>query len=457
MRAYYDSSSKEHFNPNISRFFDEHIKIKAWLVVESELALAQASVGIIPMNAALHIKERAKIENLDLEKMQEIKSQIGHGFVPFVKVLVDACDSESSKYVHFGVTTQNIQQTGQLLILKDLTVVFKQVLGEILENLAKLSKEHANTVMAGRTHGRHAVPITFGYKVSVWIYELRQAIQRLEEAEKRVFTVMMGGAVGAFNSQPEKGLEVQSLVAKALGMNEMEVPSRNIHSHKIEYITALAQIANVLHKIAEEVYYGGIEEFNEIQEEFKKGTIGSSTMPHKINPKLAKGIIANASKLYSLIQPGLYANVRLYEGDSSQYMMFDGLIDEAIELMNEVLIRANPLTKGLQVNVEQLYRNANLNNGLDNIEHIMMELAPIIGKDKAHSLMYDIAMKVKLEKADLYDLLTEEPLLKDLSSDYIHSLIKPENYIGLSAELALQQAEKAINKANELRSLQTRL
>ena len=125
--------------------------------------------------------------------------------------------------------------------------------------------------------------------------------------------------------------------------------------------------------------------------------------------------------------------------------------------MNEVLIRANPLTKGLQVNVEQLYRNANLNNGLDNIEHIMMELAPIIGKDKAHSLMYDIAMKVKLEKADLYDLLTEEPLLKDLSSDYIHSLIKPENYIGLSAELALQQAEKAINKANELRSLQTRL
>lgn len=457
MRAYYDSSSKEHFNPNISRFFDENIKIKAWLVVESELALAQALTGIIPMSAAEHIKDRAKIENLDLEKMQQIKSQIGHGFVPFIKVLVDACDSEPSKYVHFGVTTQNIQQTGQLLILKDLTIVFKQVLGEILENLANLSKEHANTVMAGRTHGRHAIPITFGYKVSVWIYELRQAIQRLEESEKRVFTVMMGGAVGAFNSQPEKGLEVQSLVAKALGMNEMEVPSRNIHSHKVEYITSLAQIANVLHKIAEEVYYGGIEEFNEIQEEFKRGTVGSSTMPHKINPKLAKGIIANAAKLYSLIQPGLYANVRLYEGDSSQYMMFDGLVDEAIELMNEVLIRANPLTKGLQVNVKQLYKNANLNDGLDNIEHIMMELAPIIGKDKAHSLMYDIAMKVKLEKEDLFELLTQEPLLKDQSSEYLHSLIKPENYVGLSAELALQQAEKAINKANELRSLQTRL
>lgn len=457
MRAFYDSSSKKYENPDIVRFFKEDIKIKAWLIVESELALAQAKLGIIPLEAAQNIKRNAIIENLDLAKMAEIKKEIGHGFVPFVKVLVEACDEEAGKYVHYGVTTQNIQQTGQLLILKNLTIVFKQVMGQILENLAKLAREHATSVMAGRTHGRHAIPITFGYKVAVWIYELRQAIERLEEAEKRIFTVMMGGAVGAFNTMPDQGREVQKLVAQALDMNEMEVPSRNIHSNKIEYISNLAQVVNVLHKIAEEVYYGGIEEFDEIQELFSKGTVGSSTMPHKINPKLAKGIITNASKLYSLLQPGFYSNVRLYEGDSSQYLMFDGLLDEAVELTNEVLIRAQALTKDLHVNVENLARNANLNQGLDNIEHIMMELAPIIGKDKAHSLMYDEAMKVKLEGYDLLTLLKQEPLLKDQDETYLKELIKPENYTGLSEPLALEQAEKAEAEAKRLLALQVQL
>ncbi len=457
MRAYYDSSSKTYRDERIMRYLTDDAKIKAWLRVESELAMAQAKVGLIPQLAATNIKERAKIENLDLAHMEKVKEEIGHGFVPFVKELVRACDEESGKYVHYGVTTQNIQQTGQLLILRNITVSFKQIIGEILENYSRIADEHAETVMAGRTHGRHAIPITFGYKTAVWIYELMSAVEQLEEAEKRVFTVMMGGAVGAFNSMPSVGKEVQGIVAEALGMHEMKVPSRNYNSHKIEYISCLAQIANALHKFAEEVYYGGIEEFDEMQEAFKKGTVGSSTMPHKINPKLAKGIITNASKLYSLIEPGLYSNVRLYEGDSSQYLLFDGLLDEAVELMTEILIRANALSHGLHVNVDRLYRNAMMNGGLDNAEHIMMELASIIGKDKAHSLMYEAAMKVKLEGADFVSLLREEPLLKDQTDDYLKSLVLPENYIGLSPEIAREQAQLALEKSRELINLKTDL
>lgn len=457
MRAFYDSSSKTYRNDRIMQYFEEFAKIKAWLRVESELALAQAQVGLIPMSAALNIKERAKIENLDLKKMAEIKEKIGHGFVPFVKVLVEACDEEAGKYVHYGVTTQNIQQTGQLLILKNVTIVFKQILGEILDNFSTIASEHANTVMAGRTHGRHALPITFGYKTSVWIYELLDGIQRLEEAEKRIYTIMMGGAVGAFNSMPEVGPQVQKLVAQALDMNEMKVPSRNFNAHKIEYMSCMAQIANALHKFAEEVYYGGIEEFDEVAEAFHEGTVGSSTMPHKINPKLAKGIITNASKLYSLIETGLYSNVRLYEGDSSQYLLFDGLLDETCELMTEILIRTNALTEGLHVNKERLYVNATINKGLDNAEYIMMELAQIIGKDKAHSLMYEASMKVKLHGEDFVELLKAEPLLKDADEAYLQSLIKPENYIGLSAEIAMDLSQQAHQKALELKKLSTSL
>ena len=180
-------------------------------------------------------------------------------------------------------------------------------------------------------------------------------------------------------------------------------------------------------------------------------------MPHKINPKLAKGIITNSQKIYSLLEPGFYSNVRLYEGDSSSYLLFDGLIDEALELTTEVLIRARALSKDLHVNVERMVQNANLNRGLDNIEHVMMELAKIIGKDKAHSLMYDIAMKVKLEGADLVELLKSEPLLQNESDDYLTSLIDPTQYTGLCHELAQEQANEANQMAKRLKALKTTL
>ena len=457
MRAYYDSSSNSLRDESLTKFFESNVKIKTWLKVEAALAKAQAEVGMIPKDAAEIINEKANIKNIDLDEMERIKSEVGHGFVPFVKVFSKACGDYAGKYVHFGSTTQNIQQTSQLYILKNLTIEFKRYLADILENLSNLATEHADTVMAGRTHGRHAVPITFGYKVSVWIYELMNCIENLEDTEKRVYQAMMGGAIGAFNTMPEHGREIQKLVAKYLDMEEMKVPSRNINTHKIEYMFALSQIANVLHKMAEEVYYGGLEEMGEIQEPFKKGTIGSSTMPHKVNPKLAKGIITNASKMYSLLETGYYSNCRVFEGDSSQYLLFDGLIDEAIELMYEVLIRAKSLTSGMHIDKERMLKNIELDKGLLNIEHIMMELANVIGKDNAHSLTYDIAMKVKFEDEDLFELLRKEELLKDQSDEYLYSLLDARNYIGKCSELAIEIGREAKDKSIKLRELKSDL
>lgn len=166
---------------------------------------------------------------------------------------------------------------------------------------------------------------------------------------------------------------------------------------KVEYLMNLSLLCNTLHKMAEEVYYTGIEEFSEVSESFTPGTIGSSTMPQKINPKLAKGIIANSQKLYSLSTTGLYSAVRMFEGDSSSYMLFDGLMEEGLELATEVLIRGEELTRTLHVNRERMLQNVNLNRGLDNSEYVMMNVAAKLGKDKAHELMYDNAMKVELE------------------------------------------------------------
>ncbi len=450
MRALYDSKSKLD-DRGIKQLLSETNKYRTWLKVESALALSQAEEGFIPMEAARDIGA-VSLEELDLEEMDRIKAKVGHGFVPFVKVLVKACSPEGGKYVHYGVTTQNIQQTSQLYITRQINDVFKGFLADILANLGALADEHAGAVMAGRTHGRHAIPITYGYKVSVWISELLNSLERLEECEKRVFVAMMGGAVGGFNATGLVGRRVQNRVAEKLGMAPMDVPSRNMSQMKVEYLMNLSLICNTLHKMAEEVYYTGVEEFAEVSESFTPGTIGSSTMPQKINPKLAKGIIANSQKLYSLSTTGLYSAVRMFEGDSSSYMLFDGLMEEGLELATEVLIRAEELTRTLHVNEERMLKNVNLNKGLDNSEYVMMNVAARIGKDQAHELMYDKAMKVELEGKDYLTVLREDETLTAMFTDEeLKAMIDPASYTGICDVIAREMAAKAQARASELK------
>lgn len=451
MRALYDSKSKEN-DRGIKKLLTKEAKIESWLTVEAALADSQAEEGFIPRSAADNIMENAKLNRIDLEEMERIKAKVGHGFVPFVKVLVKACDEESGKFVHYGVTTQNIQQTAQLYTAYKIHKIFQSYLADILEHLAELAREHADTVMPGRTHGRHAIPITYGYKVSVWISELLNSAQRMEECEKRVFQVMAGGAVGAFNATGETGYRVQKRLAEKLDMYSMPVPSRNISSHKEEYIMNLSLLCNVLHKMAEEVYYTGLEEFGEVSEAFQEGTIGSSTMPQKINPKLAKGIIANSQKLYSMVSLGLFSSVRMFEGDSSSYMLYDGMMEEALELTIEVLMRAEELTATIRVNRERMYQNAMLNKGLDNSECVMMRIAEKLGKDRAHELLYDKAMKVELEGKDYFTVLKEDEILSaNFTEAELAEMIRPENYTGLCGFLANELAGEACKKAKELK------
>ena len=178
------------------------------------------------------------------------------------------------------------------------------------------------------------------------------------------------------------------------------------------------------------------------------GTIGSSTMPQKINPKLAKGIIANSQKLYSLPATGLYSGVRMFEGDSSSYMLFDGLMEEGMELATEVIIRAEELTRTLYVNKERLLKNANINEGLDNSEYVMMNVAAKLGKDAAHQLLYDKAMKTELEGKNYLQVLSDDEVLSSMfTKEELEKMIAPSSYTGICSVLARELADKAEAKA----------
>lgn len=206
----------------------------------------------------------------------------------------------------------------------------------------------------------------------------------------------------------------------------------------------LALLCSGLHKLAEEVYYTGLEEFGELSEGFTEGTVGSSTMPQKINPKLAKGIIGNAQKLYSLIPLGLYSGSRMFEGDSSAYMVSDAYLEEAMELVTEVLMRTEELTRTVYVNRERMYENALRNQGLDNSEFVMMKVAEKIGKDQAHGLLYEKAMLAERRGMNYLDALKADPVLCCyFSEEELEEMLKPENYTGLGHELAVDLAVAA--------------
>ena len=444
MRALYDSKSKTMDHEGMKDLFTHEARVQSWLDLESALAQAQAEFGMIPADAARNIAENSHIDKIDLVRMNAIFEKIGHGFVPLIKVLVEACDVESGKYVHYGVTTQNIQQSAHLLLVKRFHEKLMEFVQRTIENLGRLAEEHKDTIMPGRTHGKHALPITYGYKVSVWINELLAAKERMQEAEKRVFTVMMGGAVGAFHATGEAGRKVQDRVAKILGMYSMPIPSRNTRVFRLEYISNLCLLATTFHKIAEEVYQTSSEEFAEVSEAFTKGTVGSSTMPQKVNPKLAKGIIANSQKLYSVNTAALYVAPRPFEADSSAYFIYDACLQESIELMAEIVLRAEELTRTIVINKAKMYDNVMLTNGLINSEKIMMNLVDRLGKDPAHELVYELAMRSTHEGIDYRVVLSENPvMIANFSKQEITEMLDPRCYVGLCAQIAHEYAELA--------------
>lgn len=215
MRALYDSKSKTIDDRGMKTLLAQPARVQSWLDVEAALALSQAEYGMIPTRAAENIAANCRVDKIDLTEMERLLREIGHGFVPVIKVLVKACDSESGKYVHYGVTTQNIQQTAQLYLAKQFDDIMQGFVNDILRNLAKMASDHQATLMPGRTHGKHALPVTWGYKAAVWIDELLSAQQRMQEAEKRVFTVMMGGLWGRFT--PLAKLDVGCRIASHNG------------------------------------------------------------------------------------------------------------------------------------------------------------------------------------------------------------------------------------------------
>lgn len=431
-------------DPGVRQLFTEAARYQAWLDVEAALAQAQAELDVIPAEAAAEITRKARLDNLDMDTIRAGLARTGHGLVPIIWELDRVCDDDAGGYVHWGATTQNITQTGQLLLVRRAHAIFLSQLATILETLADLAEETRDAILPGRTHGQHAVPITFGFKVAVWIDELCRHVERLRGCEGRVFVAMLGGGAGSLASLGEIGLAIQERLAARLGMEPMTMPARTIGDHQAEYVTLLGLLAATGSKIGREIYTLMKQEFGEVEEPVPPGTVGSSTMPQKRNPKLAQDIIAAAAQIRALVPLALEAMQTEHEADRTTSIMMQRALSDACALTGDMLQRLIVLMAGLQVFPERMRRNLDLSGGLIMAEALMLELGKQIGRQRAHDVIYDAAQAAVTQERPFSELLAEDAeITSRLSPEHMAALLDPLKYTGVCRVFAEQGAVRA--------------
>ncbi len=436
-------------DPGIRALFTEAGRYQAWLDVEAALALAQADLGIIPASAAEEITRKAHLSYLDLEAVRAGLARTGHPLVPLIWELDRVCEGDAGGYVHWGATTQNITQTGQLLLVRQAHYIFLKQLATMLTTLAALAERTKDALLPGRTHGQHAVPATFGFKVAVWIDELCRHVERLQACEGRVFVAMLGGGAGTLASLGESGLATQEKMAAQLGMGVMTVPARTIGDHQAEYVTLLGLLAATGSKIGHEIYTLMKQEFGEVEEPVPPGTVGSSTMPQKRNPKLSQDIIAAAAQIRAQVPLALEAMQTEHEADRTTSIMMHRALAQACELTGDMLQR---LVELLQVFPERMRRNLDLSGGLIMAEALMLELGKQIGRQRAHDAVYEAAQGSVTQGRPFRELLAEDPHVSSrLTAAQVEALLDPAQYTGLCSQFAERGAGRARDTATVIR------
>lgn len=426
-----------------SLFTDEH-RWERWLEVEAALAIAEAENGIIPKESAEVIASYATLKRLDVNSIKEGRRKNSHKLMSLITELSRVVGEPHSGWVHWGATSENIHKTGDMLVLREVHYVFLDLLGKTFLALGNLALQGQDMVCAGRTHGQHAVPITFGFRVASWIDEFSRHVERLHEVEPRVFTAMMGGAVGNYASFGEKGPIIQAKVAKLLNLEPMLVPSRATSDAQAEYVCILGLLAGTTERIAKEIYLLMEPELDEVCEPIPQETISSSTMPHKRNPQLADDCIALSAEIRSIVPLAFEGMLHDHEVNGANTTMTDDAMKRACILTGDLLTRLNVILSGLQLNEEKMKANLAITGGLISSEAVMLALGEVIGRQHAHEVISEIAYTASHGKKTFTDLLlADSRVTNHLTRETIERLLDPTTHLGLSAKISREAAHRA--------------
>jgi len=425
------------YNADARILWSDQSTLRFWLKVEGTLAIAQSELGMIPPDAARVIAEKAGACELDHERLSREIDFAQHPFVPVLRQFEEQCGESAAGYIHWGATTQNIFDTAcslQMLETHRLTTGF---LSAAIDCLADLAERHKATLQAGRTHGQHALPMTFGFKLAGWIDELVRDCRRLDERPAASFVASMGGAIGTFSAMNGQGSEVERRVAQKLGLVAAGLPARASYDRVNDYVSALCLLAATVEKIARDIVFLQRTEIGEVEEAFHPGKVGSSTMAQKRNPATALMLVSLCRMLRARGTLLLECMVRMDEGDSSSSNVSDGTLPEVGVLAVSIAENLAKLARGLVAHPAAMARNISLTSGLIVSEAVMMQLTSKMGRHQAHHLLYEASQRTIAEGIPFLQAIQEHSLLKsDPRPADLNEALSLGGYIGESIRLA---------------------
>jgi len=421
--------------PRMREIFEERALIARYVEVEVALARAQGRCGVIPADAADEIAARSEPEALDLDLLRQETELVGYPILPLVHQLGRMC-GEAGRYVHWGATTQDIMDTAVVLQVRDALTTIDTDLAELRSILVRLAKRYRDTPMAGRTHLQQALPITFGYKAAVWLAMLDRHAERLAQLRPRVLVGQFGGAAGTLASLGERGLDVQKALMEELGLG---VPVATWHVARdglAEAVGFLGLLTGSLGKVAYDVMLMASTEVGEVQEPFVAGRGSSSTMPQKRNPISSELILAAAKAVRQHAGLMLDAMIQDLERATGPWHAEWIAVPESFILTAGALRQAKFMLGGLVVDEERMRKNLGMTSGLIVAEAVMMGLAPHLGRNAAHDVVYTACQVVSEQGGRLADVLAGMPEVSSrLNRGALERLTDPANYLGMAPQM----------------------
>jgi adenylosuccinate lyase len=413
------------------RIWSDEGRLQAQLDVEAALALAEAELGIIPAEAAETIARHAKAELMNVRELAQEGLKMKHSLMSMIKKLQQLCGPEHGEWVHYGATTQDIVDTGMMLQLKAAHGIIVRDLRAVARELARLAREHRETPMAGRSHGIQGLPTTFGFKMAVLLDEVIRHLNRLREAESRVFAGVLGGGVGTYASFGPLGPEVERRAMERLGLLAPNICWHSSRDRSAEYASILGLISGTLGKMGNELYNLMRTEINEVEEPFSTGKIGSTTMPHKRNPAALEGLVSLTKPIrynVALIQESMIVE---HERDAMSWRGEWIALPESCIYLAAQLASAKAILSGLVVKPENMLRNLNMLGGLLLSERVMFALAETMGKQTAHELVYELCMKSEEQHIPFREVLMADDRVREaIRQEELEKLLDPATYLG---------------------------
>ena len=409
--------------PEMGRLWSEEAKFQSWLEVEIAATAANVELGRVPAEALATIREKARFE---VARILEIEAEVRHDVIAFL-TNVNEHVGDAGRYIHVGMTSSDVLDTGLALQLKASVALLRTELDALADALRQLAREHKATVMIGRSHAIHGEPITFGFKVAGWLAETERNRERLQRLETVVAVGQISGAMGTYaNTDPQ----VEAITCRLLGLvpdtASTQVIARDRHA---EYVQTLALVGTSLERFSTEIRNLQRTDVLEVEENFAKGQKGSSAMPHKRNPIRSERISGLARVLRSYTVAALENCALWHERDISHSSVERMMLPDCSVTLHFMLREMSEVVKGLGVYPENMARNMNVYGGVVFSQRVLLALVESgLAREEAYRIVQRHAhtawntdggdFRANLEAdADVTSRLSSEQLADCFSTD----------------------------------------